>query len=581
VSKYASSSSRTAALPPAEDADTAGDVASPWVHDDEPNEDTERSALNAATAVQSAEDVLSLEHALAAKRARQLYRELVTGLNEEAAKLLKAHPPKREAALSRLHEAKRIIETEGVRLAVQGTNEMPANPNSVPTGPHRGERVGHAVVEGVLQDELCFMTYYNLGRLCSRALFTKNSLHQPVALELSSRNADASGFFDVRTGSHGGQSMSTSTYLVDRWRLAKKWLKKALSHLPPVAQDNISVQIAAHAEYAMVTTALGDDASTAEAHADRVVQLATIQLRSLKSRAVGSSEQNNGDTSSNAAFTRESINSFAIDLKSASGALDIARLHYHARRLQELVRQVVQFGAGLKRDVHTSNAARGNRTRPNARGAIANPSHLVKADGSDIDNPGSLERHGSWDTLISESAPTIGLGGDGLVAGSVSDEVVGSSIITSRHRASTGRRRKNNSQNRHDGATTFCGDAVINRLAGPAASTRMIANGQIHRGVQKVPIDRPNRRHGVSSIAPGRSKASANVRTQKPGLKARGKHTATIRPSSAPVVAGRRAASSDQDEPMVMVSLSTINALEERCRILEESVLAQPDAGQT
>ena len=39
------------------------------------------------------------------------------------------------------------------------------------------------------------------------------------------------------------------------------------------ALDNLGIQIALHAEYAMVTTALGNDTINAEAHADRVVQV--------------------------------------------------------------------------------------------------------------------------------------------------------------------------------------------------------------------------------------------------------------------------------------------------------------------
>ena len=178
---------------------------------------------------------------------------------------------------------------------------------------------------------------------------------------------------------------------------------------------------------------------------------------------------------------------------------------------------------------------------------------------------------------MSASAPTIG---DDPAFRSASGEVDGSSsaVDESRRRASTGRRRKR-SQNRHERATTFCGDAVINRLAGPDASTRMIANGQIHRGVQKVPTD-PQR-----SVVLRRGRASAGLRTHrtktqtatKVTSKPQPKHTVTGRPSSAP--SGRLGISSDKGEPMMMVSVSKISALEERCRILEESLL-KPDTGR-
>ena len=565
-----------------EDATRVNEVTSPWVH--EFTSTATGPAPGADAAVQSAEEVLGLEHALAAKRARQLYRELVFGLNDEAIKLLGAHPPKREAALSRLHEAKRLIETEGVRLTAGGSSEMTAKAKLI----HRGGRPGEAVVEDSLHDELCFMTYYNLGRLCSRALFsTKNGLHQSVSADLSLRDADASGLVDVRKGNHhvsgrstiASQSMSSSTYLTDRWRLAKKWLSKALSHLPPAADDNVSVQIAAHAEYAMVITALGDDTSTAEAHGDRVVQLATKCVRALKSRCDCVAEQKAIGASVAAADTRASASALAIELKSAASVLEVARLYFHVRRVRELIRQVVNLGARQVCDDGCTAAAAGrNGTHARSTGVYA-----LSCEEADAAAGLTLRT-----ALCSASAPSL-LSTNPVKSTGAHIDV---SATTSR-REVKGNGRKSSSQGWHDrdGTTAFSNDAVINRLAGPAASSRMIVNGQIHRGVQEVPrssraLERSHRgraRSGAAAAARRKPSLSTQICHRLSGSgatsttsKPRHAKQRVVRPNSAP--ANGRAlivSQTESDEPVVLVSAARLNALEERCRLLEESLLAQ------
>jgi hypothetical protein len=239
--------------------------------------------------------------------------------------------------------------------------------------------------------------------------------------------------------------------------------------------------------------------------------------------------------------------------------------------------------------------------------------------------------------LASVSAPVLGLAEQsprrastgGLTAGSTSSSTITSlttgstSTITTNHRQQSSRRRrrrmsvrKESSSSssvpgaaRHDGSTVFSNEPFINRLAGPNASTRMIANGQIHRGVQQVQQQQPRQRP-ASASASGRRGArrsqghtgahSSRLRRTGTGagnakprrqeqqqheeeeVKRRSSAAASARPKSAPLVhAGPSLADAEADgagsvevdgEQMVMVSMSQFTALEERCRMLEQSL---------
>jgi hypothetical protein len=303
-----------------------------------------------------------------------------------------------------------------------------------------------------------------------------------------------------------------------------------------------------------------------------------MHVRALKSRCVCAAEQNAIGASANAADTRESANTLAIELKSAASVLEVARLYYHARRLQELIRQAVNVGARQLRDVGTSDAGGSNGTR--ARGAGA---HALRSEeaGVDVGRPHRSALRSASDPTLWSNAPDKSTGAHADVSGTPS------------RRVSTGNGRTSRSQGWHDrdGTTAFSNDAVINRLAGPAASSRMIVNGQIHRGVQEV----PRTSHAPARSHRGRSRSAVTAAARGKTLRTSGTHhrlagsdasavaskprhakQRVVRPNSAPANGrARKVPQMESDEAVVLVSVAKLNALEERCRILEESVLVQ------
>ena len=126
---------------------------------------------------------------LAGRRARQLYRELVLGLNAEAVGLIHSDQP--ELGLERLQEAKTALETEGARLAKDGL------------GP----------VEPALQKELQFVTYCNLGMLCTR-------VDRGLSFERANDLAEP----------------ACTPHEQERWRLAEQWLRRCV---PPGIRINM------------------------------------------------------------------------------------------------------------------------------------------------------------------------------------------------------------------------------------------------------------------------------------------------------------------------------------------------------
>ena len=198
-----------------------------------------------------------------------------------------------------------------------------------------------------------------------------------------------------------GQLLPTDSWAMRRWRLAEKWLRKALSHSPPEELHNLEMLLGAHAEFAMVQMALGNVALDAEYHADRVIQLGTLHLRELKSSSL----------------VRAGAKALATQLKEAAGLLETAKLEFHARRVHDLVKQASSMAAGRWVSTDTKRELDGGRSKQDA----------------------------------------------GL--------------------SSTRRRRKHKAE-----AQSFATDGFVNRLAGPLASSKMILNGQIHRGVQFAPM---------------------------------------------------------------------------------------------
>ena len=346
----------------------------------------------AAAAQQGGAEALKLDAVAAAAVAE--VRRLVTGLNHEAVRLVNARPPKHELALARLQEAKKVVETEGLRLALESQAGS-------------GEAGEGGTPQSASYDELCFLTYYNLGRLCSRALFRPAAVvgrgsaghrRRSVADRGLQRDAEEGGVF----AGPKGQLLPTDSWAMRRWRLAEKWLRKALSHSPPEELHNLEMLLGAHAEFAMVQMALGNVALDAEYHADRVIQLGTLHLRELKSSSL----------------VRAGAKALATQLKEAAGVLETAKLEFHARRVHDLVKQASSMAAGRWVSTDTKRELDGGRAKQDASGL-----------------------------------------------------------------SSTRRRRKHKAE-----AQSFATDAFVNRLAGPLASSKMILNGQIHRGVQFAPM---------------------------------------------------------------------------------------------
>ena len=153
-------------------------------------------------------------------------------LNAEAVGLIQNDQP--ELGLERLHEAKATLDFEGKQLAADGL------------GP----------VEPSLQRELQFVTYCNLGMLCSRA--------------------DRSLSFDK---AHDPTELPRTPHEHERWRLAEQWLQRALAcAVRPTDCSSCVALASAQAEYALALQRLAEPAASVQERAEEAARLAVAAV---------------------------------------------------------------------------------------------------------------------------------------------------------------------------------------------------------------------------------------------------------------------------------------------------------------